>query len=139
LLVNSLEYGTSLTKSNIHNIYGALVEREVVCEGYAKAFKYILDSLDIECILVSGNATNSSNQTELHMWNYVKINDFWYGVDVTWDDPIIIGQSILQYTRHNYLLKGYRTFINSHVPSGKISNTGMFFTLPILSDTNYKY
>lgn len=137
-LVNSIEYDSSLSKDNTRNIYGALVERKVVCEGYAKAFKYILDSLDIECILVSGDATNSSGTTESHMWNYIKLEDNWYGVDVTWDDPIIVGGYKKNNIRHDYFLKGKYTFIESHSSSGKISDNGMLFKLPYLSDKNYK-
>lgn len=137
-LVKSLEYDSSLNKSNTHNIYGALIERSVVCEGYAKAFKYILDSLNIENILVSGTATNSSGESESHMWNYIKLNDNWYAVDVTWDDPIIIGGFSKDNLRHDYFLKGNTTFNTSHIPSGKISDNGITFTLPNLSTTNYK-
>lgn len=138
MLVNSIEYDSTLNKENTHNIYGALVEREVVCEGYAKAFKYILDALNIECILVSGDATNSSGTSESHMWNYVKLNENWYGVDVTWDDPIIVGGYKKNNIRHDYFLKGKSTFIESHSSSGKISDNGMLFKLPTLSDKNYK-
>lgn len=138
MLANSLEYDSTLNKENSHNIYGALVDRKVVCEGYAKAFKYILDSLNIECILVGGTATNSSGETESHMWNYVKLNEKWYGVDITWDDPIIIGGSTENNIRHDYFLKGKNTFIESHSSSGKISDTGMLFKLPSLSNENYK-
>ena len=138
MLVNSIEYDSTSNKKNTHNIYGALIERKVVCEGYAKAFKYILDSLDIECILVCGNAKNSSGKTESHMWNYVKLDDNWYGIDVTWDDPIIIGGYKKNNIRHDYFLKGKSTFIESHSPSGKISDNGMLFKLPSLADKNYK-
>lgn len=137
-LVNSLEYDSTLSKSNTHNIYGALVEKSVVCEGYAKSFKYILDSLGIENILVSGTATNSSNKTESHMWNYVKLNGDWYGVDVTWDDPVIVGGYKKSNLRHDYFLKGSSTFIKSHIPSGRISDNGLLFSLPNLSQNNYK-
>lgn len=137
-LINSLEYDSNLVETHSHNIYGALVRKKVVCEGYAKAFKYILDALEIDNILVSGNATNSSGKTESHMWNYVKLSNNWYAIDVTWDDPIIIGGFSKDNIRHEYFLKGSRTFIESHVPSGKISDTGMLFSLPTLSRTNYK-
>jgi len=137
-LVNSIEYDSTLNKTNTHNIYGALVQKSVVCEGYAKAFKYILDSLEIENILVSGTATNSSKETEAHMWNYVKLNENWYGVDITWDDPIIIGGISKNNLRHDYFLKGNSTFVKSHIPSGRISDSGMLFSLPTLSTKNYK-
>ncbi len=135
-LIKSIEYDSDF--KNSHNIYGAFVDQKVVCEGYAKAFKYLMDELDIECILVSGTATNSSGKEESHMWNYVKLNNQWYGVDVTWDDPIINGGAYKNNLRHYYFLKGKSTFNTSHSSNGKISETGMFFNLPILSNSNYK-
>ena len=137
-LANSLEYDTTYSNSNTHNIYGALIQKNVVCEGYAKTFKYMLDELNIENILVSGTATNTTGKTESHMWNYVKLNGNWYGIDVTWDDPIIIGGTLKNNIRRDYFLRGFYTFNQSHSPSGKISDNGILFKLPTLSKENYK-
>lgn len=138
VLVNSLEYNSNLEDINNHDIYGALVGKKVVCEGYAKAFKYILDSLNIECILVSGNATNSTGKTEAHMWNYVKLDGKWYAVDVTWDDPIIVGStSSKKSIRHDYFCKGSTFFNKSHTLSNKISENGKSFSYPSLCTENY--
>lgn len=137
-LVDLIEYDTTYSRINTHNIYGALIENKVVCEGYAKAFKYILDSLNIPCILVSGTATNSSGNTESHMWNYVRLNGVWYGVDPTWDDPIIIGGLKKNTIGHDYFLKGSLTFNRSHIISTTISENGMKFTYPSLSMYDYK-
>lgn len=54
----------------------------IVCEGYAKAFKYLCDlstfeNSSINCALVTGNAGGN------HMWNIVSIDDISYMVDVT--------------------------------------------------------
>ena len=53
-LVDNFQYDQSISKPNIRNIYGGLINKEVVCEGYAKTFKYILDELGIENIIVVG-------------------------------------------------------------------------------------
>lgn len=137
-LVNLIEYDTTYNRTNTHNIYGALIEKNVVCEGYARSFKYILDALNIPCVLVSGNATNSAGETESHMWNYVQINGNWYGVDVTWDDPIIIGGISSKSIHHDYLCKGSITFNKSHVISNRISDTGMAFSYPELNIYDYQ-
>lgn len=139
-LVDLIEYDQTGSRLNAYNIYGALIEKQVVCEGYAKAFKYIMDSLNIPCILVSGEATNSSGKTESHMWNYIQLEDNWYGVDVTWDDPLIVGGSknSTSNLRRTYFCKGYYTFANSHISDGKISDDGTYFSLPTLSKNNYK-
>ena len=137
-LVKLMEYDTEISNPNTRNIYGALVDTSVVCEGYAKSYKYILDSIGIDCILVSGKATNSSGESEDHMWNYIKLNDNWYGVDVTWDDPIIIGRSLKgNIIRHDYFCKKASSFNEGREPNGRLSDAGMLFTLPNLSYTDY--
>lgn len=54
---------------------------DVVCEGYAKAFKYLCDisafANKISCYTVSGYTSGA------HMWNIVRINDQSYLVDIT--------------------------------------------------------
>lgn len=137
-LVDLIEYDTSYNRANTHNIYGALIEHKVVCEGYAKSFKYIMDALNIPCILVSGTATNSSGRTESHMWNYIQLNGNWYGIDLTWDDPVVVGGPSKNIIRHNYFLKGYSTFASSHKIENKVSENGMSFSYPNLSSNNYR-
>ena len=44
-LIDNIEYDTSVSKQNIYNIYGAMVNGVCVCEGYARSFKYIMDEL----------------------------------------------------------------------------------------------
>ena len=138
-LVDMLEYNQNDGNSNTHNIYGAFVNRSVVCEGYAKSFKYIMDSLNIPCILVGGVATNNTSTTESHMWNYIQLDGNWYGVDVTWDDPVIIGGSSKKSSRvrRDYFCKDSSAF-NLHQADGKISQNGETFSIPTLSSKNYK-
>lgn len=67
----------------IHSAAGVFLKGgTAVCEGYAKAFKILCESFDIETALITGCANGGG-----HMWNYVKMEDGnWYLVDVTWDD-----------------------------------------------------
>ena len=132
-LVENLDYDESLSRINCHNVYGALIEKTAVCEGYAKAFKYILDEANIPCMLITGEGTNSAGNTETHAWNYVKINGIWYAVDVTWDDPIVIGGGILPNDlKYKYFLKGSDTFFNNHV-----ADLSRGFKYPNISSTEY--
>ena len=137
-LVDNVEYDTTLSDSYIYNLYGALVSRKAVCEGYAEAFKYLMDYAGVPCILVVGSATNSNGDTENHEWNYVKINEKWYAVDCTWDDPIITGNGkITNNIKYKYFLKGADTINKNHYPNGKITNQGNEFVYPTLSETSY--
>lgn len=137
-LIDNLEYDTTYKQTDIHNVYGALVNRKVVCEGYARAFKYILDGLNIENILVSGTATNSNNSTESHAWNYVKLDGKWYAIDVTWDDPIIKGGGRLtDKLRYQNFLKGKDEFLSNHIEDGYLSENSIKFVFPELNSKNY--
>lgn len=71
----------SLTRN--HNLVGALINRETVCEGYSKLYLFLLDKAGIPAIYVSGKTVGGSAAG--HAWNMVKVNGKWYHVDVTWD------------------------------------------------------
>ena len=137
-IVDNAEYDNS-DRTNNGNIYGLLIEKNAVCEGYAKAFQYLLDLLDIPNIIVYGEGVNSNNQSEFHSWNYVQMdNGKWYAVDTTWDDPIIIGNGrITEDIKHEYFLKGSNSFFNKHKESNDVSGTGQNFKYIEISKTDY--
>ena len=81
-LVSAVNYDTTQLKEYIHTLYGALINGEAVCDGYARAFQYLLYQVGIPCLLVTGES-----QGEDHAWNIVEIGGQYYQVDVTWDDP----------------------------------------------------
>ena len=62
-------------------VWSALEERVTVCTGYARAFKLLCDAYGVSCIVVAGLVHDGP-----HAWNYVRLEDSWYGVDCTWDD-----------------------------------------------------
>lgn len=86
-----------------------------VCMSYAMAFSYLCEQNGIQCIVVLGNATNSSGRTESHAWNIVNYGDMvdlgdaaaeidsdtWYEMDVTWDDPLK-SSDLLDYIGYSY-------------------------------------
>lgn len=64
----------------------------VLCEGYAKAFKYLCDlsdfNGDVACYIVEGTEGNDN-----HMWNVVRMEDGkFYLADVTYSDNSQIGK-----------------------------------------------
>ena len=135
-LIDYINYSSE--SSNRCTIYGTLIEKEAVCEGYARTYKYILDGMGIENILIIGTATNSSGNTEEHMWNYVKLDNNWYAVDCTWDDPIVYGGGTIGYDiKHKYFMVGSDTIGKTHIAKNTISPNGMTFTLPTLSANKY--
>lgn len=138
-LIKAIEYDTNETTIEPYSIYGALTQGKAVCEGYARSFKYIMDELEIPCVLVSGTATNSNGITEAHAWNYVLLNGDWYAIDVTWDDPIIIGEgTVSEDTNYKYFLKGANSFLITHTPDGYLSQNSIEFKFPTLNNSDYE-
>ncbi len=77
-LVLNCSYDHSESK---YSAYDCLVGKSSVCQGYSLAFMYIMrDLLGMECTVVFSDSQN-------HSWNYLKIGNYWYHVDVTSDDP----------------------------------------------------
>lgn len=63
---------------------GVLLYKSAVCEGYSEATKLLLNLMDIECEIVTG----MTKENIPHAWNIVKLEDKWYMLDTTFDDPI---------------------------------------------------
>lgn len=66
-----------------HSIIGVFARQRAVCEGIAKATKILLNTANVACIVVSGEA--SVNNPGRHSWNVVRIDGKPYHLDVTWD------------------------------------------------------
>jgi len=77
-----------LTYPECGNIYGAFKRKKVVCQGYAETFKYIMDEIGIECMIVGGPD---------HAWNLIKLGDNYYHIDATWDDQGAGNDTIYKY------------------------------------------
>ena len=74
---------------------------------------------------------------ENHAWNYVRLNGNWYAMDVTWDDPIIVGNGyISKSVNYKYYLKGSNEFFTNHTEDGKIVGDANF-KYPTLCPANY--
>lgn len=62
-------------------MYGALVNRTAVCQGYSLAYKYLLSKVSIFSYMCTSDEV-------AHAWNIVYIDGIPYHVDVTHDDPL---------------------------------------------------
>lgn len=79
----------NITKYNSSTAYGALLEGYAICGGYTDAMEIFLDKFNIPSFEVI---------SENHIWNAVYLDNEWYHLDLTWDDPISIeGFDILDY------------------------------------------
>ncbi len=64
-----------------HNIMGLARHGSGVCETYAKGFLYLGELIGLDVIMGTGIADGGP-----HAWNYVRIDESWYGIDLTWTD-----------------------------------------------------
>ncbi|MBQ7670984.1 MAG: hypothetical protein IJS45_09735 [Clostridia bacterium] len=73
-------YGTGVMPAEDYTVYGALINRCCVCEGYSEAYCYLLDQVGIKNYLCDSSELG-------HMWNIIYIDGEKYHVDLTFDDP----------------------------------------------------
>ena len=59
--------------------YGPLFEGYALCGGYTDLLELFLEKMEIKSYKIS---------SDKHVWNAVKIDNEWYNVDLTWDDPV---------------------------------------------------
>ncbi|HEY5587048.1 MAG TPA: stalk domain-containing protein [Ruminiclostridium sp.] len=80
--------------SQSYTSYGLLINGTGVCQAYAETTKLLLNAVGIECEMVTGTANGGD-----HAWNIVELDNEYYMLDVTWDDPVPDEQGKV---RHNY-------------------------------------
>ena len=62
-LVDNIEYDSTYKEIGTYSVYGALIGKKCVCEGYAKSLKYLANQAGIQCEIMQGTATNGEGQT----------------------------------------------------------------------------
>lgn len=95
-IINNTKYDSKKI-DNIHDAtyksntaYGLLYENYAVCSGYTDTMAIFLDKFNI---------TNVKVATAKHVWNLVYLDNKWYHLDLTWDDPVSSdGKEILSQT-----------------------------------------
>ena len=128
--------------SYAHTAAGVFLKsREVVCEGYAKAFKILCGRFGISAVLIPGGALKSNGTREGHMWNYVQMEDgFWYMLDTTWDDQktyisrkyFLSGGEEKGFTGNTIAVERQELYTNFSKSKYSVN-----FALPVLSDQGY--
>ena len=127
-IVEKVEY---VDGDNAHNIYGALVDGKAVCEGYAKAYQYLMTKSGVMTLYVHGNATSDPKEPlEAHGWNLVKINGNWYQTDCTWGDPLQKeGSENMRTVNYSYLNVTAGDLMGTHVMDKQL------FDVPVCNST----
>ncbi len=81
-IVDTVDYDRAQTK---FSAYDALYSRSAVCQGYALLMYKMLMEAGVPAWFVSGDAVTGGERGP-HAWNIVKIGQYWYNLDITWDD-----------------------------------------------------
>ena len=74
------------------NAYGVFFQGYGICSGYTDAMAIYLYELGIKSYEINGLD---------HIWNLIKLDDNWYHLDATWDDPI---SDVGDYLIYDYFL-----------------------------------
>jgi hypothetical protein len=112
------------------NANSVFIYQKSVCQGYSEAFQYLLYTMDIPCMVVTGSADG-----EPHAFNLVNIDGEYYYVDTTWGEGQEVTNSdgiLAQEINYNYL----------NVTTDEISKTHTFdtpVTLPYCTATVSNY
>lgn len=94
-IINNTKYDKDRADRNIikyesNTAYGVLIEHYGLCGGYTDAMAIFLNMYNIP---------NFKVISENHIWNAVYLDDQWYHLDLTWDDPVLTdGTDTLEYT-----------------------------------------
>lgn len=80
-IVLNCKYNKDYTSVESCSAYNALVEGYSTCQGYSGAYSYLLSRVGISSEIVEAS-------TMYHVWNKVCVDNYYYNVDVTWDDPL---------------------------------------------------
>lgn len=125
-LSSNLTY--DLSAPNTYTLYGALVDRRCVCQGYAEAFQYLCAKVGIRTTTIVGMGFNGVD-SEPHKWAAAEIGGKWYLVEPTWADPD---------TTHRYLYFNNSSYIApSHTPNEVTAGNQPQFTATDAEYLNY--
>lgn len=98
VIINNTKYDeeradTGDSQYDSARIHGVLYDNYAICSGYTDTMAVILTKLGVP---------NFKIASEEHVWNAVYIDNEWYHLDLTWDDPISTsGRNLLL---HDYFL-----------------------------------
>ncbi len=79
-IVNNTVYGYS---EHCYDAYGALIQKEAVCQGYSRAMLLLSSLAGIYCLEAVG-----TDEGVNHSWNIIRLDGDYYHVDVSYNDPV---------------------------------------------------
>lgn len=93
-IIDNTIYDTTVKS---HTAYNLIKDGRSICGGYSDIISIYLNKLGIKNYRI----TFDDNE-EGHVWNLVNLNNMWYHIDATWDDPVASDGN--QYLIHNFFM-----------------------------------
>ena len=91
-ILDRVNYDHGYAHNTLSNpaLHKTLIEQWAVCDGYARAYEYIMKRAGFRAEYQMGRVTAPGGQGESaadwHAWNRVYLDDGWYYMDTTWAD-----------------------------------------------------
>lgn len=82
-LIGISALGNKIYAVRPYTAWGALAGHAAWCTGFSYAYKLLCDSMGIGCAAIPAN---KESENPSHMWNAVKIDGYWYIVDIQASD-----------------------------------------------------
>lgn len=100
------------------NVVSALLNKQTVCAGYAKAVQYILNGMDVDTTYLTGTVMQEG-VIGYHAWNMVKVDGDYFYLDATWGD--VVGE--LPHTCYNSFMLSDAEMLEIYTPDNKYEPT----------------
>lgn len=114
-MTTNIEYSDNVSRLYMqHSLIGSLITNQSVCDGYAKMYKILCEMVGVTCIIVTGIGKTSQGSEE-HAWNILRLDDFCAHVDVTWDSNYTKSfYNNNNYSAHDFFLQSDSEAIKTH-------------------------
>ena len=109
------EQGAASYPAQSHSILGFFRDGQIVCDGYASVFQYLMLRSGLDCVMVLGSTVSkeaAENRQGDHAWSKVKLDGTWLNMDVCWADT---GYPTLYDLQTDQFYQSYRhwAFVNA--------------------------
>ena len=118
----NVNYARDTGRDIAYTSWGALFEKEAVCQGYAQLMYKMLKEVGIQVRLIPG-----FGMSEMHGWNIVKLGNCYYNIDATWD-----AQNIRKGLSYKYFLKGDK--FPDHIRMSEYNSNEFYSNYPMATD-----
>ncbi|MCD7837113.1 MAG: hypothetical protein LUG83_10850 [Lachnospiraceae bacterium] len=119
ILCNNVSYDNDNSNDVINqSAYSTFINKTTVCAGYCKGFQLLGSSAGLEVIPVIGAVSGVG-----HAWNKINLHDYWYVVDVTWDDQSDISYSYYNKSDDDTSEHVEDTELSAYIPDSSYSST----------------